>query len=85
MYSDTALFTRNTAACPNKLKPRFTPNAGKSGLLDHAGGGLLDHNNLLPADVAARLNQLSSNLTTQVDVVTNKINALNAVAPSPAL
>ena len=82
MFSDTALFTRNTAACPNKLKPRYTPNAGKSGLLDHT-AGMFDH--VLPADVAANLNRLSSNLTTKVDVVTNHINALNAVAPSPAL
>ena len=82
MYSDAALFTRNTAACPNKLKPRYTPNAGKSGLLGNA-ADLLDHT--LPADVAARLNQLSNNLTSSVDVVTNHINALNAVAPSPAL
>ena len=82
MFSDTALFTRNTAACPNKLKPRYTPNAGKSGLLGGA-AGVFDH--ALPADVAARLNQASSDLTTHVDVVTNHINALNAVAPSPAL
>ena len=82
MYSDTALFQRNTAACPNKLKPRFTPGAGKSGLLDH-NAGVFDH--VLPADVAARLNQASSSLTTSVDMVVNHINALNAVAPSPAL
>lgn len=34
VYSDTALFVRNMAACPNKLKPRFTPPSGLSSLLN---------------------------------------------------
>ena len=78
MYSDTALFTRNTAACPNKLKPNYTPpgSAGSKAL------PLLSHT--LPPAVAARLNNLENNLTSSVDVVVNHINALNAVAPSSA-
>ena len=76
VYSDTALFQRNTAACPNKLKPRYTAPGTKPMLPG------FDH--VLPASVAAGLNTLESNLTSSVDVVTNHISALNAVAPSPA-
>ena len=81
-YSDTALFQRNTAACPNKLKPNNTPvsTPGKAGLL---GDGLL-HPTLPPA-VAAHLNNFENSMTNAVDVVVNHVNALNAVAPSPAL
>ena len=81
MYSDTALFQRNTAACPNKLKPNNTPVAapGKAGLL----GGVV-HPSLPPA-VVNHLNNFEGNLTSAVDVVVNHVNALNAVAPSPAL
>lgn len=81
-YSDTALFQRNTAACPNKLKPNNTPvSTGKAGLIGDAAGLL--HPTLPPA-VAAHLNNFENNLTNAVDVVVNHVNALNAVAPSPS-
>lgn len=61
VYSDTALFQRNTAACPNKLKPINTPVApAKAGLLGNA-GNLLHPS--LPANVAAHLNNFENNLT----------------------
>ena len=83
VYSDTALFQRNTAACPNKLKPINTPVApAKAGLLGNAGNLL--HPSLPPA-VVNHLNNFENNLTSAVDVVVNHVNALNAVAPSPAL
>ena len=65
VYSDTALFQRNTAACPNKLKPNNTPvpSTGKSGLLGNVSGLL--HPTLPPA-VATHLNNFENNLTTAV-------------------
>ena len=75
MYSDTALFTRNTAACPNKLKPIYNAPAPAAPVV-HGLPNLLNHTHTLPPNVAQGLNNASNTINTQVDNVVNRIQGL---------
>ncbi len=81
--SDTALFSRNTAACPNKLKPNYTPGTPaptvpalptKPILPNVLPAGTTGNAGLptLPANVAKNINNASAAITNQVDQVVNR-------------
>ena len=80
MVSDSALFTRNTVACPNKLKPRYTAPGAVAGKLDLGKAGLpgLTGLNIPGANIAAQIqsNPMVQAVNNQITVATSAINAL---------
>lgn len=73
MVSDSALFTRNTASCPNKLKPRNSA-PGAAGKLDLGKG----KGGLPGVDIAQAIagSPVVQGVSNHITAATSKINAL---------
>jgi hypothetical protein len=83
VVSDSALFTRNTVACPNKLKPRYTAPTAASGKLglDLGKAGLPGLSGLNIPVPGANIAQIQNNPMVQavnnhITAATSAINAL---------
>ncbi len=78
VVSDSALFTRNTVACPNKLKPRYTAPGAVSGKLDLGKAGLpgLSGLNIPLPGANIQSNPMVQAVNNQITAATSAINAL---------